>query len=381
MLKVLEGQSAEPQKMRTVRLEPSTRSNRRERRLWHDPQQPTKPLGCSVCPDQGICGGLRVAAPFFDCLQYCCGSPRGCDRVCRNHPDYVNRVREVGTFDLETIPRSPALDVPRLPTVVPMIYHRSSRYSDFAAPAIALPMFRMFHRRDGKPCFASHESLCNAFRIRRDATIMLSGTARDAPLERWWGLGEARRRLIIRAMKGLGIQLLTTPNYSLFTDRPRHDDLHAIKRIGIIHQEFLSEGLPAALHVNGRTDNDFYRWTAFLKDRPEITHIAYEFTTGTGWANRQQQHAAWLVELAEGVNRPLHLIVRGGQDVHGVLDSAFSATTILETSVFMKTMKRKRAMRQGSGGISWVDAPSEHGDPVDDLLAENWRTIAAPSAG
>jgi hypothetical protein len=35
------------------------------------------------------------------------------------------------------------------------------------------------------------------------------------------------------------------------------DDLHSIKRIALVHSEFLDEGLPAALHVNGRSEADF----------------------------------------------------------------------------------------------------------------------------
>jgi len=58
------------------------------------------------------------------------------------------------------------------------------------------------------------------------------------------------------------------------------DDLHSIKRIALVHSEFLDEGLPVTLHVNGRSEADFKRWTDFLVARPEVTDIAYEFTTG-----------------------------------------------------------------------------------------------------
>ncbi len=55
---------------------------------------------------------------------------------------------------------------------------------------------------------------------------------------------------------------------------------------------------PAALHINGRTETDFRRWTDYVASRKEITHLAYEFTTGTAWAGRREQHAAWLCEAA-----------------------------------------------------------------------------------
>ena len=204
---------------------------------------------------------------------------------------------------------------------------------------------------------------------------MLSGTDRDRPLESWWGLGEAKRRATIRALRALGVGLVTTPNYSLFLDRPRWDDLHAMKRIAIVHEEFLREGLPAALHVNGRTETDFRRWTEYVAARPEVSHVAYEFTTGTGWAGRREQHAAWLAGLAASVHRPLHLVMRGGAEVLPTLSAVFAHVSLLETSVFMKTVMRRRAYRRGRGVIGWRASRTEVGATLDDLFAANLAEV------
>lgn len=355
----------------------SGRDLRRERRLWHDPQRKTDSLGCRVCPDRALCGGIRPETAFFDCLQFCCGAPDKCDRVCRNHPEFPDRVREVGTFALDTVPRGPVLPAPALPPVVPVIYHCNGRTLPIASDVVALPLYRMFDRRDGTPRFTAPEALREAFGVRTGTTIVLTGTDRDRPLERWWGLGEIQRREIIRAMKAAGIGLVTTPNYSLFIDRPRWDDLHAMKRIALVHAEFLREGLPAALHVNGRTETDFSRWAAYIAARPEIRHIAYEFTTGTGRSGRRGQHVAWLVDLAAAIDRPLHLVVRGGTDVLPLLARSFSGITVLETSSFMKTMMRQRAYPKGNAALGWKRAPTATGAPLDDLFADNRATMEA----
>jgi hypothetical protein len=76
--------------------------------------------------------------------------------------------------------------------------------------------------------------------------------------------------VVIRALKAAGVGLVTTPNYSLFLDRPRWDDMHAMKRIALMHEEFLAEGMPAALHVNGRTDSDFRHWGSYVTARPKF---------------------------------------------------------------------------------------------------------------
>jgi hypothetical protein len=211
---------------------------------------------------------------FFDCLQFCCGKPETCDRVCRNNPDYVDRVREVGGFALDNVPRAPLLDAPELRRLVPVIFHSNGRALAVPFSVAALPLYRMFDRRSGAPRFADHASLCAAFGIAQGTVVILTGTDRDPPLERWWGLGGELRRAAIRALKGAGVRLVTTPNYSLFLDRPRWDDLHSIKRIALVHEEFLSEGMPAALHVNGCTETDFGRWGDYVAARPEITHLA-----------------------------------------------------------------------------------------------------------
>jgi len=148
-----------------------------------------------------------------------------------------------------------------------------------------------------------------------------------------------------------------------------------MKRIAIVHEEFLREGMPAALHTNGRTDADFARWASYVADRPEITHIAYEFTTGTGRAGRREQHAKWLAALAADVGRPLHLVMRGGSDVLPELARAFAGVTVLDTSIFMKTMKRRRAYPKSNAALGWERAPTARGTPVDDLFIENTRMV------
>ena len=269
--------------------------------------------------------------------------------------------------------------------MVPIIRHSSSRSELVPSNVVAFPLYAMFDRRTGELRFSDRNQLCAAYLVPTDVKIILSGTDRDPPLERWWGFGELKRRQIIRGLKTLGITTVTTPNYSLFTSRPRWDDLHAMKRIALVHQEFLSEGLPTALHVNGRTDRDFERWAEYVAQRPEVTQLAYEFTTGTGQGSRSVLHANWLNKIAESAGRPLSIIVRGGSDILPILADRFTNVTVLDSSSFMKTMMRKRAVPAGNARLLWQHAPSESGATLDALFAENlgvvgsWiNTLAAP---
>lgn len=356
--------------------QPPARNVRRERRLWHDGSRNTGSLGCSRCSEKDICGGLQVARDLFDCLGFCCGNPSDCDSVCRLNPKtFARRVREIGGFPLDSVPRAQLLAAPALPAVVPVFYHGDNRETPFRAPGVCLPLYKVIGRENGEARYATAQELANGFRIAADVSVILSGTAPDKPLERWWSLGTDRRGRI-RELRGLGVALVTSPNYSMFTDQPRWDDLHSMKRIAITHEEFLREGLPAALHLNARTERDWERWTIYVAARPEITHVAFEFATGAGWARRTAWHAEQLARLAKGAGRPLHLVMRGGAKVVPTLAAAFSGLTLLETSVFMKTQSRRRAVANGSA-VNWQASPTKADEPLDALLMDNWQVIAA----
>lgn len=349
----------------------SARTIRRERRLWDQPRL-TPPLGCAVCQQFKECGGLRTASPILDCMDLCCGQPEVCTKVCRAKPkDFVDRVREVDGFDLTTVKKAPALQAPTLPSMVPVVYHGKKRSRRYPGGAVALSLYALLNKRTGDLKFSSREELCEAFKIASNSTIVLTGTDQDPPLERWWSYGEAKTDEIIRGLVGLGVALVSTPNYSLFANVPRWDDLHSMKRIAITFAQFIRGGLPAALHVNGRTADDFRRWAAFLQERPEVTHLAYEFGTGAGRAGRSSQHKDWLISLARSVDRPIYIVVRGGLDIVPSLAEAFASVTILDTSAFMKTMNRQRAQADGNIRVKWNSSPTSTTEELEALFEHN----------
>lgn len=341
-----------------------------ERKLRHDSSLHQPALGCAGCAERKQCGGLAIEAGIWSCLSFCCKNPDHCDRVCRNNPDYAFRVQEIGGFELK-LPQAPWRPAPMLPLVVPEIFHGSKRSRHFAPALASVSLYGMFDRKKGLPKYRTRAELSDNYKISTETPLVLTAIQRDRPLERWWELGQARRKVIIEAARDCGAVLATTPNYSLFVDRPRWDDLHAMKRIALTHSEFLQAGMPAALHVNGRTELDFERWTAFIVEHPEVTHVSFEFTTGTGRPTRRRQHAAWLCSLAKTVGRPLHLLVRGGSDLLPELCAAFGGVTFLETTSFLKTMMRYHAVK--GGAVGWWPYPTAAKQLLDDLLETNWE--------
>lgn len=354
----------------------NARTRRREAKLW-DTSQLTPSLGCIGCPNVADCGGLRVLGSMFDCLDNCCGKPSRCSVVCPNKAhDFASRVREVAGFKLDNISRAPVPPLVQLPPVVPVLFHGKARERPFAADAVALSLYRILNKKDGSPKFTSEAELRQEYSLAPATKIILTGTDQDPPLERWWSYGEDRRVQIIQVLRDLGVGLVTAPNYSLFANTPRWDDLHSMKRIGIVQAEFQRAGLPCALHVNGRTDRDFERWIEFVAARPEITHLAYEFATGAGRAERIQRHTEWLGKIARGAGRPLTLIVRSGLEALEALSDVYESVVFLETSSFMKSMNRQLAVPQGNRWVRWEAAPTLPDEKLDDLFERNAETMA-----
>jgi len=203
----------------------------------------------------------------------------------------------------------------------------------------------------------SEDELLQRFRIQPGARVILTGTSTDPALEKWWSLG-ARRIGVIQALKRLKIDFITAPNYSLFTDQPRWENLHNIKRIALLHQEFQNEGMACALHLNARTERDWERWEEFIGTRDEITHVSFEFGTGAGWASRMGWYLERLIALRTAVNRPIHLSVRGGLLILTQLSTAFSEMTFIDTSIFQRATRRKAAIIKQNGKLGWHHAPT-----------------------
>jgi hypothetical protein len=289
--------------------------------LTHDPKAYPVALGCFTCPHIAECGGLCVRAPIFDCLDMCCGSPETCTRVCRNAPSsrFVDQLREIEGFDLGNVPRAPAVEHKIQADIVPLVYHGSGRIAELKSSAFALRLPDIVNFREGQLKFKDRASLCAAYRIPEDAQLILSGVNQDHRIEPWWKLGEARIG-IIQQMRSIGIDLVTTPNFSVVLDQPRTDDMHAMKRILIAFAEFAEGGIPCALHPNGRTERDFERWAAELATRTEIGILSYEFTTGPGRRARRDWHLDQLAGLAATAGRDLDIVVRGDPGVITFLD-------------------------------------------------------------
>ncbi len=346
-------------------------------RLWDDATRHAPSLGCPTCLERDHCGGIHTDAGILDCLDLCsCQDKSKCDMVCRFNPRlYVARMREVGGLGFENAPRVQVNDAPELPAIVPFVDHRYGRAGALDEPVIAISLYELVNLATGKPHVVSRTELAARFLIPEGARVVVTGVDKDDLIERWWELKE--RTEILAALKGLGVALVTTPNYSVLTDVPRTDNLHAMKRILLAWTEMAMAGLPSALHVNGRTQHDYARWAKLIVERPEIEILAFEFATGCGRGERIDWHVAQLCALADHVDRPLALIIRGGGRKLDVLRRHFNRVSLIDTESFSRAIRRRRAYLTETGRLKWAKFPTPEGEPIDDLLAHNVALVRA----
>jgi hypothetical protein len=355
------------------------RKNRCDARYWDDHLVNSPSLGCSRCAELPLCGGLHTASSAFDCITYCCGSQETCTTVCPRNRHFVDRVREVAGFELSGVAPTQTPQFPALPASVPLIYSKGLRKKQFRPEFAAVSLYQLVSRKTASPRFHTSESLWTYFGINSTTPVIVSGTAKDPPLERWWGLGSSSRREILAHLAELGVAALTTPNYSVFSDVPRWDNFHAMRRIEICWRESMDAGIPCALHVNARALRDWERWTHFVKAVPQVGAIAYEFATGA--ASRFSYHVDELCRLADVVGRPMKLVVRGALPALTTLRRSYAMVSMIDSTTYMRSANRKFAVVREDGIVSWKDAPDRPAVDLDSLIEHNYLTMLKASQG
>jgi hypothetical protein len=331
-------------------------------------------LGCPLCPDYALCGGLKTDEVLFSCEDLCrCNDEERlkCPHVCQSKAhEYSRRLREVDGFDLGTIKSAPEVAIPALPSVIPWIDGRSCLAGPLDLPMVAVPLRRLFSGRTGRATPRDRESLAARFAATPQTAILVTGVSYEQPIEDYWSL--ARGAGFLDDLAALGPAMVTTPNFSLFSDKPREDNLYNMKRIAICWYELASLGIPTALHLNARTDQDWRRWRDFLIAHTEIGSVAFEFRTGAAPRARASWYMQQLVTIAGAVGRPLSLVVRGGRALLPALRAHFRQVAFIAPDPLMKARKRQVLLPGSSPRRTcWRKVAYQRREKVDQLFLQN----------
>lgn len=340
--------------------------------LHHDSGRWPRCMGCQRCSDLDVCGGLAIKRKVFDCMEFCnCEDEDkpNCELACPlNPPKFVSRFREVGGWSLQ-IENGPRLKLPQLPEFVPLIKDGACRLVQFQGDAVALRLDRLFNHNNGLLKFDSRRQLNTRYKIGPKISLLINAIGFDEGLERYWDRG--RKADLLSQIRALEPALMTSPNFSLFTDVPRHENLYNMRRIVMCWHEIVTAGIPCALHLNARTDHDWKRWAEFLRVHDEVEIVACEFTSGNR-GRRGRWYSKKLVELAQEIDRPLCLVIRGGTRYLSRLSTAFDRLIFVHAKPYVATMNRQRFTWENDGHpLSWETVLMPQNEPLDELFAHN----------
>lgn len=346
-------------------------------------------IGCGNCLDHKQCGGLHLpnGTAMLTCMDLCrCPDQNECDLVCPKAPSrFTRRVHEVSGFSLDNIPHRGPLNLPKLPNVAPILEGRMSQRRPVEIDYAAIPLSRAVTGKGMAQRAKTAQELKLNHGVAPRKGWLLTGIEDDRYVERSWRLPKPKETF--KALAQAGVIFATSPNYSLYADVPRHDNLHAVKRIAWTWYQMNEAGLPTALHVNARTDHDFDVWAQFVAARPEVTSIAFEFLTGAKPREDATRYIDRLTRLRQLVGRNLLLVVRGAAEYAKELEETYEQVLWLDAGPYFKAVHRQEpSMTSGHvpkyHTMQWdapVGALFKRLATASELRYNNYRVTAIPS--
>lgn len=334
----------------------------------------------ATCPQCFLfepCGGLRNGRPLLNCFdQFCCDDKK-CDHVCPYKPDdFRRRMLEIGGLRFDDIPplRQPPLTLPRY---VPMVHHGSRRSDALKAGIVALDPYKIFGLRAGKYTAVPNEGLAlrRHFKVADDAQIILRGTAKDRFLERYW---EYRKTDDVAGQVArLNVSLFIGPNYSHFLDVPRSDLLYNRKRQLLCLAELSQAGVPVAPNLSAVMPADWDFWSAFLRDSPQLVHVAVNFQTGYRSRTEGMKAIDRVRRMQDETGRGLSLVLVGGAQYVRDVAGRFASFTLIDSQPFKQSVYRKLFRPDRSRRRRWEDGWTMDGQPIDDIMQRNVEGYAS----
>ena len=338
----------------------------------------TQPLiGCGPCADRETCGGLHLlntGSAVVSCMSYCrCEDQSDCNFVCpKKSSEFARRFFEVDGWDLNNIPQARDLPIPAIASWVPLFQgNLCGNRPLHSEPMVALPLTLALRGSGVSARARTAKELARSYGARPHEGWILSGTQDDPAVERIWQIPDMSR--MARQFVKEGAVFATTPNFSLVVDAPRYDNLHAMKRIAWAWYHMTQGGLCTALHLNGRTDQDFLRWAEFVRSRPEVKAVAFEFLTGAATKASSEIYMERLALFAHESGRRLPIVVRGHALLADRLKLHFERVIQLDSAPYMRSSMRRKAFLKPSGGVGHAFSPTSSPRETRAMLAHNVR--------
>ncbi|MBA2540163.1 MAG: DUF4417 domain-containing protein [Deltaproteobacteria bacterium] len=321
-------------------------------------------VGCSTCPLFQDCGGYTRRGGGWSCMDRCAACTKSCNLVCVKKPDFARALLEVGGFRHDDIPQLPAPKGP-LPQYIPVVQHPIDGCVPLDWAVIPLVEIMRFDRGAYAPRAATPDELRRAFGLAPTTRLVLLGTGRDRGIETYWR--HHRVSNAATALAELDLTLAIAPNYSMFLEDPRPQHLHNRKRSLLVAKSWAEAGIAVSIYPQAVSPLDWSFHESFLREHPEVVHVALEFQTGLARPERATFAFDHLSRIQDRLGRRLHLFAVGASRYREELPKRFDTWTILDSMPFMKAVKR-RVAASIDRRIGWDRAL---GEDVADLFFHN----------
>lgn len=296
---------------------------------------------CHECVLRPRCGGLvKDGEAEYTCMLRCgqCRDKHGnCPFACpNNEARFTMMVGEVKSLTYKPVTKLVSPQASNWSLFAPQIYHGSRRSRPLHAECVSISIKSLL--AETKPGDGPSE-LRKIFKLEESTRVIGLGVARDHLLEKWWG----ERAQVAERLARLGLDGVTTPNFSVFSNAPRPQTMVSIARIHHFSEALSAAGAAVMPHVYAETDHDWEQWKTVLRDQPNVHAIAMEFQTGLLKEDKAHRYIERLVELRDAIGRPLHLVAVGGTKYASQLLKAFPGSfTVTDATSFIKTLHRRR---------------------------------------
>jgi hypothetical protein len=269
--------------------------------------------------------------------------------------------------------RFTSFDPTGLPDYIAAVKNGSRRVLRLQKEWVAIPLFKIVGRSPsgGYRCrFGSEAELRKHFMIAEGTRIMAIGVDHDNRLERFWQ--EHRSSGVIDQLRHLGLDAVTAPNFSLFTDSNRFQHLRNQKRMLLVCERFSAVGIVVIPHLNAHNENDWAFWSDLLRHHSEITTVCKEFQTGSKDRIRGTLSIESLAKLRERCGRNIHCILVGGSAFYPVAKTLLGGSfTVTDSRPFMLALSRRLLSRTADGSFIEAQCRTAPGQGVDHILHHN----------
>lgn len=332
---------------------------------------------CAVCPfytgnpraAEPLCSGCNSDCAYCGCARAGGGSRCGqCPIRCGSRVDISAWMADVGgTFAFDDVTLEVAVPA-GLPRFTPQVdgHDIPGFDADLGWPAYGVGLRRVVSPATSGivPKFAGRTAHA-ALGLRHGQLAVLVGYGEDPLVERVW----TRRHALIPLLAAQAWDLVLAPNYSMYGNQPRAEQLLNFRRNLLIAADLAAAGVPAVPNLYWFRKEDLDRTLAWCDD-VQPTAVAVNLQTFRTPADWEQMALPGLVYLAGRLAATTRVLLTGSSraDRIGVLRALFG------DRLHMVSQNPQQYARHGAlmTPAGRVDQPAN----VADLFAANVRYYA-----